>query len=75
MREFELSGPMLSATAQGSIAASRRPEDGALDLEVDLVVVDPALRDRWSSPTAFDSTRTAPRRLRVTGTVSRPVLD
>jgi type II secretion system protein N len=74
VREFDLRGPMISATAQGSIAASRRPEDGALDLAVDLVVVDPALRDLFR-PYGIRLDAEGAARVRVTGTVSRPVLD
>jgi type II secretion system protein N len=74
VREFELSGSMLSATAEGSIAASRRPEDGVLDLEVDLVVADPALRGMIEPyGIRFDPDGAA--HLRVSGTVSRPLLQ
>ena len=66
---------MLSVTAQGNIAASRRLEEGALDLEGELVVPDtggaghgPALRPSIRPPTAL-------RHFRVSGTVSRPILE
>jgi type II secretion system protein N len=74
VREFELSGPMLSTTAQGSIAASRRPEEGALDLEGELVVADPAVRDMIQPyGIRFDPDGVA--RFHISGTVSRPVLE
>jgi type II secretion system protein N len=74
VREFELNGPMLSATAQGSIAASRQPEEGALDLEGELVVPDPAVRDMVQPyGLRFDPQGAA--RFRISGTVSRPVLE
>jgi type II secretion system protein N len=73
VRELELTGPMLSASATGSIAANRRPEEGALDLEVDLVVVDPTLRSMVQSyGLQLDADGAA--RLQVSGTVSRPIL-
>jgi type II secretion system protein N len=72
--EFELSGPMLSATVEGSIAASRRPEDGELDLEIDLVVVDPGVRNMFQ-PYGIQLDPDGAARLRVSGTVSRPLLD
>jgi type II secretion system protein N len=73
VRELELTGPMISASAQGSIAANRRPEEGAVDLEVDLAVVDPALQSMVRSyGIRLDADGAA--RFRVSGTVSRPVL-
>lgn len=73
VREFELSGPMLSATAQGSIAASRRSEESALDLEGELVVPDPAVRDMIRPyGLQFDTEGTA--RFQLSGTTSRPIL-
>ena len=74
VREFELSGPMLSATAQGSIGAGHRPEEGTLDLEGELVVVDPAVRQMVEPyGVRFDPDGVA--RFRVSGTLSRPVLN
>ena len=73
VREFELGGPILSATAQGSIAASRRSAEGALDLKGELVVADPALQDMVRPyGLRFDPEGTA--RFHISGTVSRPVL-
>lgn len=73
VRQLELTGPMISAKAEGSIAANRRPELGALDLEVDLAVVDPGLQRMVESyGIRLDADGTA--RLQVSGTVSRPVL-
>jgi type II secretion system protein N len=73
VREFELSGPMLSATARGSIAASRRSAEGALDLKGELVLADPALQDMVRPyGLRFDPEGTA--RFHISGTVSRPVL-
>jgi hypothetical protein len=64
---------MLSATAQGSIAAGRRPEEGALDLEGELVVPDPAVRDMVQPyGLRFDAEGTA--HFQISGTPSRPVL-
>ena len=74
LRQFELNGPMLSATAQGSIAASRRLEEGTLDLEGELVVPDPGVRGMVQPyGLRFDPEGAAP--FRVSGTVSRPVLE
>ena len=73
VREFELSGPMLSATAQGSIAASHRPEEGAVDLEGELVVPDPALRD-MIRPYGLQFDPDGAAHFRISGTTSRPVL-
>lgn len=73
VREFELRGPMLSATAQGSIAAGRRPQEGALDLEGELVVPDPAVRDMVRPyGLRFDAEGAA--HFQISGTTSRPVL-
>lgn len=74
VREFELSGPMLSATAQGSIAASHRPEESVLDLEGELVVVDPAVR-QMVQPYGIRFDPDGAARFRISGTLSRPVLD
>lgn len=74
VREFELSGPMLSAAAEGEIAASRRPEDAALDLELDLVVAEPPLRmliEPYGVRFGPDGTA----HVRVSGSVSRPVFQ
>jgi type II secretion system protein N len=74
VREFQLEGPMLSATAQGSIGASHGPEEGTLDLEGELVVVDPAVRQMVEPyGVRFDPDGTA--RFRISGTLSRPVLN
>jgi type II secretion system protein N len=73
VREFELSGPMLSASAQGSIEASDPPEQGALDLEIDLLVVEPALRS-MIQPYGIRLDPEGAGHLRVTGTVSHPIL-
>jgi len=74
LRAFELRGPMLSATAHGSIAASRRLEEGALDLEGKLVVPDPAVRNMVQHyGLRFDPDGATP--FRISGTVSRPILE
>jgi type II secretion system protein N len=74
VREFELSSPMLSAAAEGSVGASPRPEDGVLDLEIDLVVADPVMRRLIQTyGIRFEPDGTA--RLRVEGTLARPVLQ
>jgi type II secretion system protein N len=73
VRELELTGPMISASAKGSIAANRRPEEGAVDLEVDLVAVDPALQSMFQ-PYGIRLDADGGARFRVSGTVSRPVL-
>jgi type II secretion system protein N len=74
VRKFELSGPMLSAAAEGSIGPSRRPEDGVLDLEMDLTVADPGLRAMIQPyGVRFDPEGTA--RVRVSGTVASPFLQ
>jgi type II secretion system protein N len=73
VRAFMLDSPMVSATAEGSVGASHRPEDGTLDLEVDLVVADPALRDMIQPyGVRFDPAGNV--RFRVSGTVAHPVL-
>ncbi len=73
VRQLEVTGPMISASAEGSVAANRRPELGALDLEVDLAVVDPGLQRMVQSyGIRLDADGTA--HLQVSGTVSRPVL-
>jgi len=73
VRELELSGPMLSAAVEGSIGPSRRPEDGALDLEMDLSVADPALRSMIQPyGIRFDGKGAA--HVRVSGTVANPFL-
>jgi len=73
VRAFELAGPMLSLTAQGSIAPSPRLEQGALDLEGELAVPDPAMQQMVQPfGIRFDPAGTA--RIRVSGTLSRPVL-
>ena len=64
---------MLSATAQGTIAAGRRPEEGALDLEGELVVPDPALRD-MIRPYGLQFDPDGAAHFRISGTTSRPVL-
>jgi type II secretion system protein N len=74
VREFELSGPMLSAAVEGSIGPSRRPEDGVLDLEMDLSVADPGLRSMIQPyGVRFDPEGAA--HLRVSGTVASPFLQ
>ncbi len=65
---------MLSATAQGSIGASHRPEEGALDLEGKLVAVDPAVR-QMVEPYGVRFDQDGAARFRISGTLSRPVLD
>jgi type II secretion system protein N len=73
VRDFELDGPMVSANARGSIAASPRPGAGALDLEGQLVVADPAVRDMVEPlGIRFDSNGVA--QLHISGTVARPIL-
>ena len=73
VHEFELTGPMISATVAGSIAGSRRPQDAALDLELDLVVVDPGLRGMVQSyGIPLDPDGAA--HLRISGTASSPIL-
>jgi hypothetical protein len=74
VREFELSGPMLSAAAEGGVGASRRLEEGVLDLEVHLVVADPALR-KIIQPYGIRFEPDGGARLRVSGTLARPVLQ
>jgi type II secretion system protein N len=72
VRGFELSGPMLSAAAEGDIAAGRRFEDGALNLEVDLSVTDPALRNMIQPyGIRFDPEGAA--HVHVSGTVANPL--
>ena len=73
VREFELTGPMFEVDAEGTVAASRRLEQAALDLEVDLVVVDPAFRE-IVQPFGIRLDPQGAGQFRVTGTVSRPVL-
>lgn len=71
LRELELSGPMLSATVEGSIGPSRRLDDGVLDLEVNLVVGDPALRTMIQPyGVRFDPEGVA--HVRVSGTIANP---
>jgi len=73
VRGFELSGPMLSASLEGTIAPSGRRDEGALDLQGDLTEADPALRSMMQ-PYGFRFDSTGAARFRVSGTVSRPVL-
>ncbi len=74
VREFELTGPMIAATAEGTVAGGRRPQDAALDLEVDLLVVDPGLRGMVQSyGIRLDPEGAA--HLSISGTTSRPILD
>jgi type II secretion system protein N len=74
VREFELSGPMFEVVAEGTVAASRQLEDAALDLEVDLVVVDPTLRE-MVQPFGIRLDPKGAGHFRLTGTVSRPVIQ
>jgi type II secretion system protein N len=73
VRGFELSGPMLAAGLEGSIAPSGRRDEGALDLQGELTAADPALRS-MIQPYGFRFDSTGAARFRVSGTVSRPVL-
>ncbi len=74
VRQLELSGPMISASAEGSVAANPRPEMAALDLELDLAVVDPGLQTMVRSyGVQLDADGSA--RLQVSGTLSYPVLQ
>ena len=73
VREFELTGPMFEVDAEGTVAASRRLGQAALDLEVDLVVVDPAVRE-MVQPFGIRLDPEGAGRFRLSGTVSRPVL-
>jgi type II secretion system protein N len=73
IREFELDGPMLSGTAQGSITTSRRSQEGTLDLEGELVVPDPAVRD-MIRPYGLQFDAQGAARFQLSGTTSRPVL-
>jgi type II secretion system protein N len=73
VRGFELSGPMLAASLEGSIAPSGRRDEGALDLQGELTAADPALRSMMQ-PYGFRFDSTGAARFRVSGTVSRPLL-
>jgi type II secretion system protein N len=73
VRGFELSGPMLAASLEGTIAPSGRRDEGALDLQGELTAADPALRS-MIQPYGFRFDSTGAARFRVSGTVSRPVL-
>jgi type II secretion system protein N len=73
VRGFELSGPMLSASLEGSVAPSGTREEGALDLQGELLAGDPALRS-MIQPYGFRFDSTGAARFRVSGTASRPVL-
>jgi hypothetical protein len=65
---------MIAATAAGSVAAGRGPQGGALDLKVDLLVVDQGLRGMVQSyGIRLDPEGAA--HLRISGTASRPILD
>jgi type II secretion system protein N len=74
LREIEVSGPMLSATVRGNIRPSRRPEEGELDLEGELVVTDPAVR-QMIRPYGLRFDQAGAAHIRLTGTASRPVLE
>lgn len=74
VRAFQLEGPMLSMTAQGQIAASRGFEEAALNLRGELMVTDPAMRQMVAPyGIRLDPAGSAP--LRISGTLSSPVLD
>ena len=74
VRGFELSGPMLSASLEGTIAPSGRREEGALDLQGELLAADPALRS-MIQPYGLRFGPDGAARFRVSGTASRPVLS
>jgi type II secretion system protein N len=73
VRALELSGPMLSLRVAGSIDASGRLEQSALNLEVDLQMVDPALHE-MVRPYGVRLDPSGAASLRISGTFARPVL-
>ena len=67
----EVEGPMLSIDAEGNVATSRRPGGSTLDLEVELLASEPALRDLLR-PYGVRTDESGNARMRLTGPLSRP---
>jgi type II secretion system protein N len=74
LRALELEGPMLSLTAAGSVGASPAPAQGTLDLAGQLVVTDPGMR-QMIQPYGIRFDPEGAAQIRISGTLSRPVLD